>query len=484
MKRNFNRQAAEMSGDRLSHVRMSIFNVLTLYGVSSWRELLAFFNSMTISPGIETLELWASKHTESDVKAASAIMTNKLADPSMYNAMPKNQAKPILDLTAQGSLAVGQTVVFHSKDIISLSVGVFTLLLERLMLLFPTSIRLAFAADEHTVGQWADTYLDLPGTYIYEFDVPKFDKSQDMMCFTLILEVMKILGVSDDFVNYWRRASYEGTVFNSCFSMVFTLFYGNRSGSGGTLAVNCICLLFAFLTEFSNLGVIAALIKGDDSVLVTKREISNDHVLRLLERWGFSLKRRQVNKFVSFCSGLFVKNSNDKYVLLRDPVRLLTKLGRSLSPDRESSYFIDYYVSFVDATAQYADDIALQNLKIATYSLYNKSIDVDSIVQFLRQIVKDYRTFLKILYGFNDLSLSKITKLDGIQDIIMYAKSQGFIKSNMLRDKCPNLKIPLAEKIRSYANEVIIDFDGSISNVENNETYQDQVDRLGWIHSI
>nr|QED42898.1 hypothetical protein [Uromyces virus A] len=477
MKRNFNRQASEMSGDRRFHVRTSILNVLSQYGIESWRELVAYYMSMPISPGIETLNIWASKHTESDVKAASTIMANKIADPSNYNAMPKNQAKPILDLTAQGSLAVGQTVVFHSKDIISLSVGIFTLALERLMLLFPTSIRLAFAADEHTIGQWADCYLDLSETFTYEFDVPKFDKSQDMMCFNLILEVMSILGISQEFIQYWRRASYEGTIFNSAFSMVFTLFYGNRSGSGGTLAVNCICLLFAFYTEFANLSIVAALIKGDDSIIVTRREISNDHVLRLLERWGFSLKRRQINKYVSFCSGLFVKNSVDRYVLLRDPVRLLTKLGRALSPERESAYFIDYYVSFVDATAQYSDEIALHNLKLAVNSLYNKSVDVDTIVQFLRRIVVNHKTFLRELYGFSSKSLSLITKLDDIKDILMYAKQQGFIKSSMLKDQCPNLKIPLAYKIRSYSTEMIIDY-------ETNEIINDEIDQLGWIHSI
>lgn len=480
MKRNFNRQAAEVPGDRLKHVQLSIQKVLHNYGVCSWRELVGFFSANPIVPGMETLSLWADKHTESDVKAAAAILTNKLTDPSCYNAMPKAQTKPILDLTAQGSIAVGQTVVFHSKDVIAISVGIFTLVLERLLLLFPSSIRFAFGADEHTVGEWADKYLDLHETYVYEFDVPKFDKSQDKMCFTLILEVLRLVGVSDDFINYWERASHSATVFNAQFSMVFTLFYGNRSGSGGTLAVNCICLLFAFYTEFSNLSIVASLIKGDDSVLVTRSEITNGHILRLLDRWGFTLKRREVRQYVSFCSGIFVKTSTDNYQLLRDPVRLLTKLGRSLSPERESSYFIDYYVSFVDATRQYRDDVAIANLKLAVYSLYNINVDVDTIIQFLRKIVVSYKVFLKELYGLSDFALSKVAKLDNIQEIMNYAKQQGFIKSKMLKDVCPTLKIPLVEKIRSYTNEIY--FDSNIQVPKQDKL--DMVDSMGWIHSL
>lgn len=480
MKRNFNRQAAEVPGDRLKHVQLSIQKVLHNYGVVSWKELVGFFAAYPIVPGMETLSLWADKHTESDVKAAAAILTNKLSDPSSYNAMPKAQTKPILDLTAQGSIAVGQTVVFHSKDVIAISVGIFTLVLERLLLLFPPSIRFAFGADEHTVGEWADSYLDLKDTYIYEFDVPKFDKSQDKMCFTLILEVLRLVGVCDEFITYWERASYSATVFNAQFSMVFNLFYGNRSGSGGTLAVNCICLLFAFYTEFANLSIVASLIKGDDSVLITRSEITNGHILRLLDRWGFTLKRREVRQYVSFCSGIFVKTSTDNYQLLRDPVRLLTKLGRSLSPERESSYFIDYYVSFVDATRQYNDDVAIANLKMAVYSLYNVNVDVDTIIQFLRRIVVSYKTFLKELYGLNDFALSKIARLDNIQEIMNYAKQQGFIKSKMLRDICPTLKLPLVEKIRSYTNEMY--FDSKIDVPKQNKL--DMVDSMGWIHSL
>uniref|UniRef100_A0AB74UQC0 RNA-dependent RNA polymerase n=1 Tax=Austropuccinia psidii associated ssRNA virus 2 TaxID=3367765 RepID=A0AB74UQC0_9VIRU len=455
MKRNFNRPRPELLGKHEEFVTITVSESLKKYGVKHYSNLMTTMQLHPISPNEATLELWRKQHTEDELKAAAAIITGHgaLNKPEDYNLMGKGVAKPTLDGTAGEMILVGQTVVFHPKDVIALTVGMFTIVLERLLSLFPDSIRFAFGADEHTSGEWADKYLNTTGleTHVYEFDMPKFDKSQDFTCYSLVATVLEIVGCSADFIAFWRQASMQANVFNSLFGIVFIMFFGNRSGCAGTIAINCIVLLFSFMDVFSDAEIIAMLIKGDDSVVVLKRPINHTHIEIMHKRWGFTMKQRVVTSHVTFCSSIFVKNCNDKYVLIRDPVKILTKLGRALDPTREASYFMDYYTSIVDTAMQYDDDILVNNLQLAVTLLYRKEIDVRTIITFIQQLASSPQFFLEELYGVHAELVPIVTDAEICKSVIYRAKADGFIKSKLLREMHPSLRRPFIDITRSYS---------------------------------
>ncbi|KAI6248439.1 hypothetical protein HI914_03769 [Erysiphe necator] len=156
MKRNFNRPRPEAPGDRRLFVDLAIHQVFKNHGHRRQPALMDHYKANPLTVSRNVIDLWAKSHTTADVLAAATLIEGGLTDPSTYRLMPKDVPKPAMSLTAQGQVAVGQTVVYHSKDIISLTAGVFTLALSRLLTYFDHNIRFAFGADEHTSGEWAD----------------------------------------------------------------------------------------------------------------------------------------------------------------------------------------------------------------------------------------------------------------------------------------------------------------------------------------
>jgi len=379
-------------------------------------------------------------------------------------------------------------VVFHAKDQIALMVGFFTVLLERVLLLLPSSIRFAFSADEHTSGQWADTYFAVEGAHRYEFDVPKYDKSQDMQCYEAMAAMMLFVGVTEDVIKFWQLSVAESTVAHYLLRVVFTTSFGNRSGGAGTIAINSISLLVAFLDTFRHAGVIALLIKGDDSVLITKHEIQDDVFDKMAARWGFTLKRRAQTEFTAFASSFFVKNKYDKYTLVRDPVRVIEKLGRALPADKSSTYLLDYFSSIVDTAIAYADRDVAANLVFAVGENYGRNVDVASFIGFIQHLAGSLEVFLKELYGMSDTTIARV-RLDGAPiEVVRRRKAMGtFTKASALVDKFPDLRrrmlieesgrgVNILDRI-VYSGDIITDAADDLSRekiassfVENRET--------------
>jgi len=454
MKRNFNRPRPEAPGSRRKFVVSCVTSAVRQFGHKRASLLVAHYANNPITVSSEVITMWAQTHTRADVLASATLLETQELDPSVYRLMPKDVPKPTMNLTAQGAVAVGQTIVYHSKDIIALTAGVFTLVVSRLLTLFDDNIRFAFGPDEHTSGEWADRYLDLPGTYVTEIDVPKFDKSQDWACYELLLHVMELVGVESDLVKFWRKASDMATVFSSLFHLTFTTMFGNRSGNAGTLATNCVVLLFAYLSSFSSAGIVALLVKGDDSVLVTRKQLTQElHVSTLLHDWGFSMKiRSRQGGVTAFCSAFFVRDSSGHYRLVRDVVRVVEKLGRALSLSKPASYFLDYYVALVDTAVSYEDGVLVYNLQHATSAYYGKEIDVTTLVEFVKYVSSGTDVFLKELYGLTQEQVSNLRDIDDVVEVLVRTKSSHFVKAKQLADGHKVVRMTLLEKMKISSN--------------------------------
>lgn len=437
IKRNFNRPRPEVAGDRAMFAKSVVRDVLKQYGRSDYEDVLGMYALQPIVASKEAVEVWAEKHTVADVVAASALLDAKVfPDGRYYQLMPKSTGKAYCSTEAAALLTVGQTVVFHTKDIIALTVGMFTLALTRLTALFNDNIIFATASDEHSSGKWADKYLGMG--IIYEFDIPKYDKSQDWTCFELVLSVLQLMGVSSELLEYWRQASDYGHVASSTFTIAFESLMGNKSGNGGTLPINCMVLLFAMLYSLQRAGkrVIAVIIKGDDMVIILADEISMSFYEFMEALFGLTTKPVQVTGgVIAFCSSFFCKDSFDSYILVRDPLRLLEKLGKALPIEKPSVFFLDYYAALVDATLPYSDAVVVANLERAVAVRYGKVMDVTSIVQFLKYITSDVCIFLEELYGLSRKHLRALDQIDIAAEILVRSRSGKFMKAKDLADR-------------------------------------------------
>jgi hypothetical protein len=450
IKRNFNRPRPEIAGDRGVFAREVVRHVVKKYGRRDTDELLATFALMSITVSREAIEVWAEKHPVADVIAACTMLESAVyPNPSTYRVMPKSSGKPPRSTGAASSLTVGQTVVYHTKDMIALTVGMFTLALTRLSALFNDNIMFATAADEHNCGIWADKYLDKG--HVYEFDIPKYDKSQDWACFEIVLYTLQLVGVSAELLDYWRKASDYGYASSAMFKLAFETLQGNKSGNGGTLPINCMTLLFAMLECLSRSGtrVIAVLIKGDDMVLVTVDRVPMSFYEYMETLFGLSTKPVEGSEgTVAFCSAFFVRDMNDHYMLVRDPVGLLEKLGKALSLDNPSTYFLDYYASLVDATIPYSDPVVVRGLIRAVTLRYGVVIDVETIVQYLMYVTSDIVVFLTEMYDIDISQVKELESLDLAAEVLIRSRSGRFQKAKDLADQYGSVRKSLIDSSR------------------------------------
>jgi hypothetical protein len=272
---------------------------------------------------------------------------------------------------------------------------------------------------------------------VYEFDIPKYDKSQDWTCFEIILVTLQMMGVNAELLDYWRRASDYGYVASSMFHLAFESLMGNKSGNGGTLPINCMTLLFAMLESFrrANVRVIAIIIKGDDMVVVTADMIPIKFYECMEALFGLTTKPVESDgRVVAFCSSFFCLTSEETYALVRDPLRLLEKLGKALALDRPNTYFLDYFTSLVDATVPYGDPVVVANLEKAVSLRYGRTMDVATVVEFLKYVTSDIIIFLTEMYDLNSSDIRELQQLDLAAEVLVRARTGKFQKAKDIAD--------------------------------------------------
>lgn len=176
-----------------------------------------------------------------------------------------------------------------------------------------------------------------------EIDMSKYDKSREALLFEC--KLMRAFGVPQYFIDVWKYA-HEYTVlkgFNN--EVMLMIMYRRKSGDPSTYVGGNTTFLMAVLSMLVNFAhVVIAAFSGDDSF------IKGNYVLCCLILIQNLLRIISIHTFVQSLS----LDSKIKLFFVPEPVKLVTKLGRSDLVNWEE-HVEDYRISFVDMVQCYGD---------------------------------------------------------------------------------------------------------------------------------
>lgn len=105
---------------------------------------------------------------------------------------------------------------------------------------------------------------------------------------------------------------------------------------------------------------------GDDSIIATFKPLNTDLSPFFAHLFNLEVKANYF-KYPSFCSK-FIVRAGDRYVLIPDVIKLVTKLGRRDLVNRE--HVEDYRISLVDNLASLNDERVYDDLDAALNERY------------------------------------------------------------------------------------------------------------------
>lgn len=179
----------------------------------------------------------------------------------------------------------------------------------------------------------------------------KYDKSQGREALLFECKLMRAFGVPEYFITVWKYA-HEFTVLKD-FSNGVTLqiMYQRKSGDPSTYVGNTTFLMavLSMLADFIN--VVIAAFSGDDS-FIRGRNLKTDYNKLCALLFNLDSKFITCYKHTYFCSK-FIVRTEDKTYFVPDPIKLITKLGRSDLVNWD--HVEDYRNSVLDLVQCYGD---------------------------------------------------------------------------------------------------------------------------------
>nr|WPR18885.1 MAG: RNA-dependent RNA polymerase [Virgaviridae-like virus 1] len=341
---------------------------------------------------------------------------NHLSERSLtnYQFMIKSTVKPQLDCNAPYVYSALQTIAYQGKEINVIFCPIFTNIRDRVLMLLQDRfmINTDMSPDEmcQTLHQRFGSELLNKYHRFLEVDMSKYDKSQGRVMLMFETKLMRYFAVDEELIQLWW-VSHENTTLSDRLNKVKSFVsYQRKSGDASTFIGNTFFLMAVLACLFDMDSVKFGIFAGDDSLIVGGEEINKDLNQMCAALFNLESKFLRNYKYPYFCSKFLVPDG-DGYSLIPDPVKLITKLGRSDLTNPE--HVEQYRVSLQDIVKPYRNICLHEVLSLAVNERYLSSGNHSNTFSHLFAIVHDKEEFHKLFFSLPEDNMCYDPSLKG-----------------------------------------------------------------------
>nr|BBV14754.1 replicase [Barley aphid RNA virus 4] len=394
-----------------------------------WAKAKELFNKLTrlvyddtIHDDISFTELdlqdWIDTQDSNIINLVKNVHYNDLKVNS-YNLTIKKNSKPALDMSAVNTYASLQTVVFTPKDFNTLFCPMFKIMKKRMI---------------DTMNDKFIMYTDMPpskfselltkkfSTYILkeyhslEFDVSKYDKSQNLLHLLVDCMIMRHFGIPECFVTMWFNGHCDTKLYDPGNRFYCDVYFQRKSGDPSTWLLNTqqiLTMIVNCIPEPAWAQIILVVASGDDSEIFStgKLQICTSRFSNV-----FNYEVKVYDKYTSmyFCSKFLIITEYGTY-MLPDIYKLIKKLGRHDLKSRD--HVLSFRNSVLDSLKDFSvpHDIMIQYEK----SMYDRykfpgTISINTVYQSLCKLTYDSTAFENLYIPNPDYYSNKYGKLSDL----------------------------------------------------------------------
>jgi 23S rRNA U2552 (ribose-2'-O)-methylase RlmE/FtsJ len=333
------------------------------------------------------MQAWLSTQDITNLDVIVPDMPAHLTALNAYKFAIKRVPKPALQISALDTYTSLQTIAYHEKHINALFCVIFREIKRRLLHALRPAFRintdmsteaLARSLDErHTYALFAgdDSLLRLSDGTTIEFDVSKYDKSQDSLTLAFETRLMAHMGVPSYWVRLWYNAHVLSTIYSRNHDLKFLVMYQRKSGDASTFLGNTVYLMATLASVYDmRLGVA----QPTDALACNT----------LFKDFGLEAKLLRY-KIPYFCSR-FVCKTPSGVVVIPDPVKLLVKLAKDNITNQ--AHLDEYAVSLRDQVVDYLNHDVHAQMSVALAERYGFTSSPEYLMVQLHAAARDVHT--------------------------------------------------------------------------------------------
>nr|BBV14748.1 replicase [Barley aphid RNA virus 2] len=324
-----------------------------------------------------------------------------------YSLTIKKNSKPALDMSCVNTYASLQTVVFTPKDFNTLFCPMFKIMKKRMI---------------ETMNEKFLMYTDMPpdkfseiltkrfSNYILqsyhslEFDVSKYDKSQNLLHLIVDCMIMKHFGIPECFVSMWFFGHCNTKLYDPCNRFYCDVFFQRKSGDPSTWLLNTqqiLTMIVNCIPDHCWEQIFLVIASGDDSEIFSYDKLQIQHN-RFSDVFNYEVKIYDRYTSFYFCSK-FLIITEERVYMLPDIYKLIKKLGRHDMKNRE--HVLSFRNSVLDSIKDFkvGTDVMLNyERSIIDRYKFNGTISIDLVYQSLCNIVYDASNFERLFIPNDD----------------------------------------------------------------------------------
>ncbi|QIX02858.1 RNA-dependent RNA polymerase [Fragaria vesca associated virus 1] len=281
-----------------------------------------------------------------------------------YSLTIKKNSKPLLDMSCVNTYASLQTVVYTSKDYNTYFCPIFRLLKKNMtksmsdkFVMYSDMSPRQFAI--HLSKKLSRTLLNR--YHSLEFDVSKYDKSQNLLHLLVDCHIMYHFGMSAEDVYRWFVGHAYTNIYDPTNRFASDVFFQRKSGDPSTWLLNTqqiLVLIANVINEKQWNDVIMVMVSGDDSEIISSNKLSI-YKKKFSDVFNYEVKVYDNLTSIYFCSKFLITTDLSVY-LVPDIYKLIKKIGRHDLKNRE--HVLSYRYSVLDTLK---DMVIPQNVAIA-----------------------------------------------------------------------------------------------------------------------
>ncbi|UHM27517.1 MAG: RNA-dependent RNA polymerase [Sanya virga-like virus 1] len=287
-----------------------------------------------------------------------------------YQYMIKPTVKPQLDTGAPFVYSSLQTIAYHPKDVNVIFCPIWREVACRLKSVLSSKFKIYSEMSVSEFEKYFETHYDLgylDSQKFLEIDISKYDKSQGACALNFECWLLRVFGVSEYYVTLWYNAHVRTTMHDIKNGVKLKVLYQRKSGDASTFFGNTTFLMAVISVLFDVRSIDCGVFAGDDSLLIGG-DIDHDRNQLCASLFNLESKFLRDFRFKYFCSKFLLFVSGKCY-FVPDPVKLVTKLGRSDLVNYD--HVEEYRISLCDLLQNYSDDGMYDALSAAVCERYH-----------------------------------------------------------------------------------------------------------------
>jgi len=364
------------------------------------------------------LKEWLKGRTSDQISLINQV------DPSfvrgnVYDSIIKPTAKAKYDNSHNYKLAAPQVVTAHNPYITFLFSGIAKCFSHELKISMKDKWILNDGLNaENLSGRFNNVMLGLTNVRFLEVDFSKYDKSQELFCLKIFLEILSRFGVPQHYLDDWERYHISNIIKFKREGVKTRVDYQRRSGDVFTFVGNTIVAMCCIAWSYKDVVRKAAggVFGGDDSLVVFPATVSiKDNTQVISDIFNLVAKIEHFPDCPVF-SSRFLLNLSGRWMFVPDPLKAIVKLGRDDLYNYEHVEY--YYISFCDNFKCFRDERVVNDVsKMLTlrYADIFREMDCSVLCKFLCNLLQDKKMFFNLFvpteHVSNDMPVNKLRSI-------------------------------------------------------------------------